>query len=196
MSAAVIDGKAFALSLRARVAAEAERFRAEAGRPAALHVVLVGDEGPSAVYVRAKEKATAEAGMRGAVHRLPAEVTQADLLELVEALSADDEVDGILVQLPLPPHIDERAVIVAIDPATGEISRTVPVTATSGCACSQILTGMSIAARATSAPATAKTASRSASREISTTICPASTTCPGSAPVAVTTPSFGATSWV
>ena len=112
-----MDGKAFALSLRARVAAEAERFRAEVGRPAALHVVLVGDEGPSAVYVRAKEKATAEAGMRGAVHRLPAAVTQADLLELVATLSADDAVDGILVQLPLPSHIDERAVIAAIDPA-------------------------------------------------------------------------------
>ena len=117
MGAARIDGKAFALSLRARVAAEAERFRAEVGRPAALSAVLVGDEGPSAIYVRAKEKATVEAGMRGAVHRLLADVTQADLLALVADLSADDAVDGILVQLPLPPHIDERAVIAAIDPA-------------------------------------------------------------------------------
>ena len=116
-NAARIDGRAFALALRERVAREATRFHVEAGRPPGLSVVLVGDEGPSAVYVRAKEKAAAEAGISGAVHRLPADVAQGELLALVAALGTDEAVDGILVQLPLPAHIDEAAVIAAIDPA-------------------------------------------------------------------------------
>ena len=117
MTAERIDGKAFALALRARVADGVARFRGEAGRAPGLSVVLVGDEGPSAVYVAAKEKACAEAGMRGAVHRLPADVSADALLALVARLNADDAVDGILVQLPLPRHIDAGAVLTAIDPA-------------------------------------------------------------------------------
>ena len=116
MKAERIDGKAFALALRTRVAAGVSSFRAAVGRAPGLSVVLVGDEGPSAVYVRAKEKASAEAGMRGAVHRMPAEISQDALLALVADLNADDRVDGILVQLPLPSHIDATAVLTAIDP--------------------------------------------------------------------------------
>ncbi len=116
MTAVIIDGKAFARALRARVATAAGLFRDASGRPAGLAVVLVGDDGPSSVYVRSKERATLEAGMHGVVHRLDAGVSQAALLELVESLNADDAIDGILVQLPLPPQIDEAAVIAAIDP--------------------------------------------------------------------------------
>ena len=117
MTAERIDGKAFALALRTRVGAEAARFADVVGRPVGLSVVLVGDDGASGVYVRAKERACAEAGMRGAVHRLPANTDQATLLELVASMNADDAVDGILVQLPLPARIDERTVIAVIDPA-------------------------------------------------------------------------------
>lgn len=116
MTATRIDGKAFALALRERVAVGVAGFRGAASRAPGLSVVLVGDEGPSAVYVRAKEKACVEAGMRGAVHRLPADVTQDALMRRVADLNADDAVDGILVQLPLPAHIDASAVLTAIDP--------------------------------------------------------------------------------
>ena len=116
MPARRIDGTARAAALRGRVAEAAARFAVEAGRAPGLHVVLVGDDPASAVYVGAKEKAAAAAGIRGAVHRLPADTEQAELLKLVETLRADDTVDGILVQLPLPPHIDAGAVIAAIDP--------------------------------------------------------------------------------
>ncbi len=116
MSAALIDGKAFALALRARVAAGVAAFRAQAGRAPGLAVVLVGEDPASAVYVRSKGKATLDAGMASFEHRLSADTSQADLLALVAALNADPAVDGILVQLPLPPQIDEAAVIAAIDP--------------------------------------------------------------------------------
>ena len=116
MTAARIDGKAYALALRQRVAVGVGQFRSITGRAPGLSVVLVGDEGPSAVYVRAKEKACVEAGMFGAVHRLPADVMQAALMALVADLNADDAVDGILVQLPLPAHIDASAVLTAIHP--------------------------------------------------------------------------------
>ncbi len=116
MSADVIDGKAFAAALRAKVAAAADRFRDTAGRPPGLAVVLVGEDGPSSVYVRSKERATLEAGMHGVVHRLDAHVSQDALLDLVASLNADDAIDGILVQLPLPPQIEEAAVIAAVDP--------------------------------------------------------------------------------
>ena len=86
MTATRIDGKAFALALRERVAVGVAGFWAATGRAPGLSVVLVGDEGPSAVYVAAKEKACAEAGMRGAVHRLPADVTQDALLQRVADL--------------------------------------------------------------------------------------------------------------
>ncbi|KQT35111.1 bifunctional 5,10-methylene-tetrahydrofolate dehydrogenase/5,10-methylene-tetrahydrofolate cyclohydrolase [Sphingomonas sp. Leaf412] len=117
MTATIIDGKAFAAGLRARVGDAAAAFTRAAGRRPGLAVVLVGEDAASAVYVRSKGKATVAAGMESFEHRLPADTDEAALLALVERLNADDAVDGILVQLPLPPHIDERAVIARIDPA-------------------------------------------------------------------------------
>ncbi len=117
MSAAIIDGKAFAEGLRARVGAAAAAFAARAGRPAGLAVVLVGEDPASQVYVRSKGKATLAANMASFENRLPADTGQDELLALVARLNADEAVDGILVQLPLPAQIDEKAVIDAIDPA-------------------------------------------------------------------------------
>ena len=117
MTARIIDGKAQAAALRARVAEQAPAFQARTGRPPGLAVVLVGENAASAVYVRNKGRATREAGMASFEHRLPADVPQADLLALVAALNADEAVDGILVQLPLPGQVDEAAVLSAIDPA-------------------------------------------------------------------------------
>lgn len=116
MTAAIIDGKAFAAGLRARVAEGVQAFRAETGAVPGLAVVLVGEDPASAVYVRNKGKQTVEAGMNSFEHKLPADTAQQDLVALVERLNADDGVDGILVQLPLPPHLDELAVVSAIDP--------------------------------------------------------------------------------
>jgi len=116
MTAEIIDGKNFAAGLRARVATLARSFAEATGRAPGLAVVLVGEDPASQVYVRAKHKATTEAGMESFEHRLPADTGEEALLDLVRALNADDAVDGILVQLPLPSHIDENAVIAAIDP--------------------------------------------------------------------------------
>jgi methylenetetrahydrofolate dehydrogenase (NADP+)/methenyltetrahydrofolate cyclohydrolase len=116
MTAAIIDGKAFAAGLRGRVAERVASFIQQAGRAPGLAVVLVGDDPASAVYVRSKGKATKDAGMVGVEHRLPADVPQQTLLDLVDALNADPAIDGILVQLPLPKHIDEQAVTIRIDP--------------------------------------------------------------------------------
>ena len=116
MSAEIIDGKAFAASLRARVGEAATAFEAKAGRKAGLAVVLVGDDPASAVYVRSKGKATVAANMASFEHRLPADTSQGTLIALVQQLNADASVDGILVQLPLPRHLDEQAVVAAIDP--------------------------------------------------------------------------------
>ncbi|MEG3083947.1 bifunctional methylenetetrahydrofolate dehydrogenase/methenyltetrahydrofolate cyclohydrolase FolD [Sphingomonas sp. PB2P12] len=116
MSATIIDGKAFAAGLRARIADGVTAFRAQAGRAPGLAVVLVGEDPASNVYVRSKGRATREAGMESIEHRLPADVPAEDLLALVATLNADPTIDGILVQLPLPKHIDEQAVIAAIDP--------------------------------------------------------------------------------
>ena len=116
MSATIIDGKAFAAGLRARIADGVTAFRAQAGRAPGLAVVLVGEDPASNVYVRSKGRATREAGMESIEHRLPADVPAEDLLALVAMLNADPTIDGILVQLPLPKHIDEQAVIAAIDP--------------------------------------------------------------------------------
>ncbi|NML95339.1 bifunctional methylenetetrahydrofolate dehydrogenase/methenyltetrahydrofolate cyclohydrolase FolD [Novosphingobium olei] len=116
MTAAVIDGKAFAATLRARVGELARAFEQKAGRKAGLAVVLVGEDPASQVYVRSKGKSALEAGMASFEHKLPADTAEADLLALVEQLNADAAVDGILVQLPLPPHIDEQKVIAAIAP--------------------------------------------------------------------------------
>ena len=116
MTARIIDGKAFAANLRARVATHAAAFAAAAGRPAGLAVVLVGEDAASAVYVRSKGKATREAGMASFEHRLSTDVSQDDLIARVEQLNADPAVDGILVQLPLPKHLDSDAVLLTIDP--------------------------------------------------------------------------------
>jgi len=116
MTARIIDGKAAAAALRAKVAVDVERFRAATGRAPGLAVVLVGDDPASAVYVRSKHKATVEAGMESFEHRLPADTSEAELLSLVDRLNGDPAVDGILVQLPLPPQIDEAKVITRIDP--------------------------------------------------------------------------------
>jgi methylenetetrahydrofolate dehydrogenase (NADP+) / methenyltetrahydrofolate cyclohydrolase len=116
MSAALIDGKTFAAGLRARVAERVPVFRAAAGRAPGLAVVLVGEDPASAVYVRSKGKATREAGMESFEHRLPADVDQATLIALVDQLNADPAVDGILVQLPLPAHLDAQEVLLRIDP--------------------------------------------------------------------------------
>ena len=116
MSATLIDGKAFAATLRARVGEQARAFEAAAGRKAGLAVVLVGEDPASQVYVRSKGKATLEAGMASFEHKLPVDTAQAALLALVAALNADPAIDGILVQLPLPAGLDEKAVIDLIDP--------------------------------------------------------------------------------
>lgn len=116
MTAEVIDGKAFAAQLRERVGVQAAKFEEQAGRKAGLAVVLVGEDPASQVYVRSKHKATVAANMESFEHRLPADTSDADLLALVERLNTDTAVDGILVQLPLPGHLDEQAVIAAISP--------------------------------------------------------------------------------
>ena len=116
MTARRIDGKTAAAALRARVASTVERFCAATGRAPGLAVVLVGEDPASSVYVRAKGKATLEAGMLSFQHRLPMDTSEAALLGLVDRLNADPTVDGILVQLPLPSQIDASKVITRIDP--------------------------------------------------------------------------------
>jgi methylenetetrahydrofolate dehydrogenase (NADP+)/methenyltetrahydrofolate cyclohydrolase len=115
VSATLIDGKAQADALRARVAAEVRRLAAQDVAPG-LAVVLVGADPASQVYVRNKGRQTVEAGMRSFDHTLPATAGEAEVLALVARLNADPQVDGILVQLPLPPQIDAQKVIEAIDP--------------------------------------------------------------------------------
>ncbi|HKT86385.1 MAG TPA: bifunctional methylenetetrahydrofolate dehydrogenase/methenyltetrahydrofolate cyclohydrolase FolD [Novosphingobium sp.] len=114
--AAIIDGKVFAAGLRARVAEMAAEFEAKAGRKAGLAVVLVGEDPASQVYVRNKGKQTVACGMGSFEYKLPADTPEADLLALVEKLNADPAVDGILVQLPLPTHMNEQEVIATINP--------------------------------------------------------------------------------
>ncbi|QZD86830.1 bifunctional methylenetetrahydrofolate dehydrogenase/methenyltetrahydrofolate cyclohydrolase FolD [Qipengyuania psychrotolerans] len=116
MTAERIDGKAFAALLRERVGALAGQFSNKTGRKAGLAVVLVGEDPASQVYVRSKHKATLAAGMESFEHRLPADTTDSDLLALIQQLNKDDAVDGILVQLPLPDHLDEQTVIASISP--------------------------------------------------------------------------------
>jgi methylenetetrahydrofolate dehydrogenase (NADP+)/methenyltetrahydrofolate cyclohydrolase len=117
MTATVIDGKAFAARVRGQVAAHVARLRDEQGLVPGLAVVLVGEDPASQVYVRNKGTQTVEAGMRSFEHKLPAETAEADLLALIARLNADPHVHGILVQLPLPKHLDSDLVINAIDPA-------------------------------------------------------------------------------
>ena len=117
MTADVIDGKAFAADVRARVAEQVTRLKADHGITPGLAVVLVGEDPASQVYVRSKGKQTIEAGMASFEHKLPADTPEGELLELVEALNKDPQVHGILVQLPLPDHVDADKVINAIAPA-------------------------------------------------------------------------------
>jgi methylenetetrahydrofolate dehydrogenase (NADP+)/methenyltetrahydrofolate cyclohydrolase len=114
--ARLIDGKAFAKGLSERVAAASAVFSAKCHRKATLAVVLVGDDPASDVYVRSKQRGCEAAGMGSIEHRLPAATSQEALLTLIQSLNEDAAVDGILVQLPLPKHIDEAAVIDAISP--------------------------------------------------------------------------------
>ena len=114
--ATVIDGKAFAAGLVERVAAAAARLEAAQGVRPGQGVVIVGEDPASQIYVRNKGETTKRAGMRSDTHRLPAETDQETLLNLIAALNADRGIHGILVQLPLPAHIDAAAVLDAIDP--------------------------------------------------------------------------------
>jgi len=114
--AKIIDGKAVAARVRQEVAVAVARL-AEAGIVPCLHVVLVGEDPASQVYVRNKGKACEEVGIRGVTHRLSAETTEEELLALLAGLNADPDVDGILVQLPVPKHINSDKVIDALDPA-------------------------------------------------------------------------------
>ncbi len=115
-SATVIDGKAFAAGLRARIADAVPAFVHAACRAPGLAVVLVGDDPASAVYVGSKGKATVEAGMLSFEHRLSSSVTQEELEALLDQLNEDEDVDGILLQLPLPAHLDEQAAVATIHP--------------------------------------------------------------------------------
>ena len=115
--AAKIDGKAFAAGLRERVGAAVAQLKTDHGLTPGLAVVLVGEDPASQVYVRNKHKQTIEAGMNSFEHRLDASTSETDLLALVEQLNNDPQVHGILVQLPLPDHIDSEKVINTIDPA-------------------------------------------------------------------------------
>ncbi|HEX8840650.1 MAG TPA: bifunctional methylenetetrahydrofolate dehydrogenase/methenyltetrahydrofolate cyclohydrolase FolD [Sphingomicrobium sp.] len=117
MTARLIDGKAAALSIRERVAALVPEFERRTGRAPGLATVLVGEDPASAVYVRSKNRSTAEAGMVSFAHNLPDNTSEDELLQLVVALNADERVDGILVQLPLPTQINATRVIETIDPS-------------------------------------------------------------------------------
>jgi methylenetetrahydrofolate dehydrogenase (NADP+)/methenyltetrahydrofolate cyclohydrolase len=115
--ARVIDGKALAAGLRRRAAEAAARFRAETGSSPGLAAVLVGDDPASRSYVGAKARACAEAGLAAFDIRLPSGISEAELVGEVDKLNRDDRVDGVLVQLPLPPEIDPHRIVAAIDPA-------------------------------------------------------------------------------
>ena len=117
MSATIIDGKAFSARIRAEVATHVSRLVEEHGITPGLAVVLVGEDPASQVYVRSKGKQTVEAGMASFEHKLDAGTSEADLLNLIDRLNKDSKVHGILVQLPLPSHLNEDLVINAIDPA-------------------------------------------------------------------------------
>ena len=116
MTARRIDGKAAAAAIREKVADKVRDFEQRIGRPPGLATVLVGEDPASAVYVRSKNRATAEAGMAGFAHNLPDTISEAELLQVVTDLNADERIDGILVQLPLPLQIDAARVIETIEP--------------------------------------------------------------------------------
>ena len=116
MTARRIDGKAAAAAIREKVASHVRDFERRIGRPPGLATVLVGEDPASAVYVRSKNRATAEAGMAGFAHNLPDTIPEGALLQVVTDLNADQRIDGILVQLPLPSQIDATRVIETIEP--------------------------------------------------------------------------------
>jgi methylenetetrahydrofolate dehydrogenase (NADP+)/methenyltetrahydrofolate cyclohydrolase len=116
MTAAILDGKALAETVRAQVRAGVDAFRATYGRVPGLDVVLVGEDPGSVVYTRNKEKASNEVGMRGRLHRLPVTASDVEIIGLVTELNRDPCIDGILVQLPLPRHVDATKVLDLIDP--------------------------------------------------------------------------------
>ena len=116
MTATIIDGKAFAAGVREKVATHVARLKDEHAITPGLAVVIVGDDPASQVYVRSKGKATVEAGMKSVEHMLDEDTSEADLLALIEDLNGDPTIHGILVQLPLPKHLDEDLVINAIAP--------------------------------------------------------------------------------
>jgi methylenetetrahydrofolate dehydrogenase (NADP+) / methenyltetrahydrofolate cyclohydrolase len=113
MAATMIDGKGLAIKVRAEVAEEVAAF----GEAITLATILVGDDPASHIYVGSKHKASQEAGIEGRDHRFPADTAESEILELIAELNADDSVDGILVQLPLPAHMDEAEVTRSVDPA-------------------------------------------------------------------------------
>lgn len=117
MTATVIDGKAFAATVRAKVAAHVARLKEENGLTPGLAVVLVGEDPASKVYVRNKHASTIEVGMASFEHRLAVDTGEAELLALIDTLNGDPKVHGILVQLPLPAHLNSELVINRIDPA-------------------------------------------------------------------------------
>lgn len=117
MTAKIIDGKAIAADLRAEVGKQVAQLKADHGITPGLAVVLVGEDPASEVYVRSKGRSTLEAGMKSFEHKLDASVGEEELLALIDKLNKDPEVHGILVQLPLPDHLNEDAVINALDPA-------------------------------------------------------------------------------
>ena len=116
MVAAIIDGKARAQKLRETLTAEVVELKAKVGRVPGLAVVLVGEDPASTVYVRNKGQQTKEVGMKSVEHKLPADASEAQLLALVEELNRDETIDGILVQLPVPKHIDSSKILQAIAP--------------------------------------------------------------------------------
>jgi len=116
MAARAIDGKAVAAAVRERVRVDLDAYREEHGRVPGLATVLVGDDPASEIYVRNKRRTTEEMGMRSIHHGPDASIKEEELLDLVHELGGDDEVDGILVQLPLPAHIDPDAIVAALDP--------------------------------------------------------------------------------
>src|ERR1700754_3491199 len=128
MTARVIDGKASAAKLREKIAAYTAELKAQHGLQPGLATVLVGQDPASEVYVRNKRKTAEAIGFKSVHVELPAEVSQQDLLARVKALSADPSVHGILVQLPLPKHLDENAVLDALDPAK-DVDALTPVNA-------------------------------------------------------------------
>lgn len=128
MSAEIIDGKKVSAEVRAQVAAEVADFVRGGGRAPVLATVIVGEDAASEVYVANKHRACEEAGMESVHHGLPGDTSQEDLLALVADLGADDSIDGILVQLPVPDHIDPDAVVAAIDP-TKDVDGLSPISA-------------------------------------------------------------------